>query len=224
MAARTDGFGRSCWFTVSARAVVRQFSLFKCAVRVPRHAVPTRLAQIFLCIQREFQQALEKLVVRNAYEVLECVRSCSTGRRARSRAMARNERDPPTSRTAVEIRGCPRTRPAPESDPLVPRFAPAAQAEDEYGVDLGHMAVQGDVASCRAADDQLTPASPCRPTNQRVGLEHRDRLNEVVNVRPRMSASWRESLRPLFHPGRKDSPRDAISSASLTIVESPPAA
>src|SRR5690242_11413217 len=80
MAARTDGFGRSCWFIASARAVVRQFSRFKCAVRVPRHAVPTRLAQIFLGIQREFQQALEKLVVRNAYEVLECVRSCSTGR------------------------------------------------------------------------------------------------------------------------------------------------
>ena len=42
-----------------------------CKILLVHRGTAFRLAQIFLGIQREFQQALEKLILRNADEVLE---------------------------------------------------------------------------------------------------------------------------------------------------------
>lgn len=66
--------------------------------------------------------------------------------------------------------------------PRVPRLALASHSQHEHGIDVGHVTVQGDVASRAAADDQF-PAFPlCRPSDERVALQDGNRRDDVVHA------------------------------------------
>jgi len=60
----------------------------------------------------------------------------------------------------------------------------AAYREDENGVDLGDMAIQGDMAVRAAPGHRFPLVVVDRPTNQRIVLQHIERGDDLADTRP----------------------------------------
>jgi len=90
----------------------------------------------------------------------------------------------PIAASAPSIRAAQATAPpVTDSRSFVSRFTPAALRENKHRIDSRHIAVQSHVTTRRASNDELTPIPGSRTADQRVGLEHGDRLNNFADAR-----------------------------------------